>query len=108
MQGNRRAKFLSLWASHYWRSNSLDASSTRTAIMSQAPLSKEKMVCPNCEKDEVGTYTANDSFLYGVENPVRLVAKDVLFFRCMACELEFTGEDGEQKREEAVRAHLAT
>lgn len=64
-------------------------------------------LCPNCEKDEVGTFTADDWFLYGVEKQFRLVAKDVLFFRCMACGLEFTGEDGEQKRLQAVRDHLA-
>lgn len=63
-------------------------------------------LCPNCEKDEVGTFTADDWFLYGVEKQFRLVAKDVLFFRCMACGLEFTGEDGEQKRFQAVRDHL--
>lgn len=63
-------------------------------------------LCPNCEKDEVGTFTADDWFLYGVEKQFRLVAKDVLFFRCMACDLEFTGEDGEQKRLQAVRDHL--
>lgn len=62
--------------------------------------------CPNCEKNEVGTFTADDWFLYGVEKQFRLVAKDVLFFRCMACDLEFTGEDGEQKRLQAVRDHL--
>lgn len=65
-------------------------------------------LCPNCEKDEVGTFAADDSFLYGTKNPVRLIAKDVLFFRCMACGLEYTGEDGENKRLEAIRAHLAT
>lgn len=63
-------------------------------------------LCPNCEKDEVGTFTADEWFLYGVEKQFRLVAKDVLFFRCMACGLEFTGEDGEQKRLQAVRDHL--
>lgn len=65
-------------------------------------------LCPNCGKDEVGTFTADDSFLYGSSNPVRLIAKDVLFFRCMACHLEYTGEDGEEKRMEAIRAHLTT
>jgi hypothetical protein len=65
-------------------------------------------LCPNCGKDEVGTFTADDSFLYGSSNPIRLVAKDVLFFRCMACHLEYTDEDGEEKRMEAIRAHLTT
>jgi hypothetical protein len=63
-------------------------------------------LCPNCGKDEVGTFTADDWFLYG-SNQYRLVAENVLFFRCMACGLEYTGEDGENKRMEAVRAHLA-
>ena len=62
--------------------------------------------CPNCGKDEVGTFTADDWFLYG-QQQYRLVAKDVLFFRCMACGLEYTGEDGEDKRLKAVQEHLA-
>lgn len=68
----------------------------------------KKMLCPNCGKDEVGTYVADDSFLYGVGNPVRLIAKDVDFFRCVACELTYTGEDGERKRQQAVQDHLST
>lgn len=67
----------------------------------------EATPCPNCGKDEVGTFTADHWFLYGVEKQFRLVAEGVLFFRCMACSLEFTGEDGEQKRLQAVRDHLA-
>lgn len=65
------------------------------------------ILCPNCDKDEVGTFTADNWFLYGVENQYRLVAKNVLFFRCMACDLEFIGEDGERKRLQAVNEHLA-
>lgn len=61
--------------------------------------------CPNCEADEVGTFTADQWFLYGRQQH-RLCAKDVEFFRCMACGCEFTGEDGERKRDKAVRQFL--
>lgn len=62
--------------------------------------------CPNCGKSEVSTFTADNWFLYGVSKHFRLCAENVLFFRCMSCNLEYTGEDGENKRMEAVRAHL--
>jgi hypothetical protein len=78
-----------------------------TALRAAArPVETTAELCPNCGRDEVGTFTADDSFLYGSSNPVRLVAKDVLFFRCLGCHLEYTGEDGEKKRTAAVRAHL--
>jgi hypothetical protein len=70
--------------------------------------SSDQITCPNCGSTEVGTFTADDSFKYGVTKPVTLVAKNVLFFRCTACNLEYTGEDAEQKRERAVRAHLSS
>lgn len=73
----------------------------------RVPVETPAPQCPNCDSAEVGTFTADNWFLYGVEKQYRLVAKDVLFFRCMACSLEYTGEDGEQKRDEAVRDHLA-
>lgn len=59
--------------------------------------------CPNCEAREVGTFIADQQFTYGSE---RLTARNVEFFRCMACGQEFTGEDGEQKREQAIEDHL--
>jgi len=73
----------------------------------QKPAEAPVLQCPNCESAEVGTFTANNWFLYGVEKQYRLVAENVLFFRCMYCGLEYTGEDGERKRSEAVRNHLA-
>lgn len=73
----------------------------------KAPVPSKEKLCPNCGKDEVGTYTADDSFLYGISNPVRLIAKNVEFFRCMACEQVYTGEDGEKKRQLAVQDHLS-
>lgn len=65
-------------------------------------------LCPNCGTDTVGTYVADNSFKYGVENPITLIAKDVLYFHCTECHLDFTGEDGEYKRTSAVITHLAT
>jgi hypothetical protein len=63
--------------------------------------------CPNCGCHEVGTFTADNWFLYGRQQH-RLCAEGVEFFRCMSCELEFTGEDGERKRAEAVRQFLTS
>lgn len=63
--------------------------------------------CPNCEQNEVGTFHADQWFLYGSAQH-RLLAANVEFFRCMACGCEFTGEDGEQKRNQAVRDFLST
>jgi hypothetical protein len=79
----------------------------RAALLGVRPSVEYDAPCPNCEAREVGTYTADQSFLYGTEYPVRLTAKDVEHFRCMKCELEFTGRDGEQKRLQAVQEHLA-
>lgn len=85
-----------------------DARQLRDWLNKALPDETSRELCPNCGKDEVGTFTADDSFLYGRgRDQYRLIAKDVLFFRCMACGLEYTGEDGEAKRMEAVRAHLA-
>jgi hypothetical protein len=77
-------------------------------MRSRTDRSKETIVCPSCGKDEVDTFTADDSFQYGIgDNPVTLVARNVLFFRCVACRLEYTGEDSETKREQAVKDYLS-
>lgn len=65
------------------------------------------LTCPNCESSEVGTFRSDNWFLYGVGKQYRLVSENVLFFHCIECGLEYTGEDGEKKRLQAVRDHLA-
>jgi DNA-binding transcriptional regulator YiaG len=63
-------------------------------------------VCPNCTGSQFDTEWRKQSFQYGKPGEaVELVAK-VPVHVCRACEFEFTGEEAEEARHEAVCRHL--
>jgi YgiT-type zinc finger domain-containing protein len=62
--------------------------------------------CPNCESFAVRVEDREDRFLYGVgADAVELVAHVPLHL-CSDCGLEYTDEEGEQRRHDAVCKHL--
>ncbi len=62
--------------------------------------------CPNCEGDNVSFEYRDEQFTYGAnEDAVELTAH-VLVQKCDDCELEFTGDDADMIRHEAVCRHL--
>lgn len=63
-------------------------------------------VCPNCNGTEFDVQSRDQHFLYGKpEEAVELVAT-VPVHNCKTCGFEFTGEEAEESRQEAVCRHL--
>ena len=62
--------------------------------------------CPNCEGTEFALGRKEQRFLYGKENEAIELRAIVPVYACKACGFEFTGEDAEEARHEAVCRYL--
>jgi DNA-binding transcriptional regulator YiaG len=65
-----------------------------------------QLQCPNCDSTDVENRTTIDRFQYGIgENAVELTA-NIPIGHCRACDLEYSGDDAERIRHDAICAHL--
>jgi len=65
-----------------------------------------QLQCPNCDSTDVESRTTIDRFKYGVgDNAVELTAT-IPINHCRACDLEYSGEEAERIRHNAICAHL--
>ena len=62
--------------------------------------------CPNCDGTELGVERREQRFLYGKEGEGVELGAIVPVHTCKACGFEFTGEEAEEARHEAVCRHL--
>jgi DNA-binding transcriptional regulator YiaG len=63
-------------------------------------------VCPNCNGTEFDLDRREQRFLYGKEGEASELTAVVPVSTCKTCGFEFTGEDAEEARHEAVCRHL--
>ena len=63
-------------------------------------------VCPNCNGTEFGLERREQRFLYGREGEASELMAVVPVQACKTCGFEFTGEEAEEARHEAICRHL--
>jgi len=63
-------------------------------------------VCPDCAGVRFNTELREQRFLYGKPGEAVELAAKVPVYICTACKFEFTGEEAEEARHEAVCQHL--
>ncbi len=63
-------------------------------------------VCPNCEGTEFSVERREQKFLYGREGEASELTAEVPVHQCKSCGFEFTGEEAEEARHEAVCRYL--
>jgi DNA-binding transcriptional regulator YiaG len=63
-------------------------------------------VCPNCAENRFDTESREQRFLYGKPGEAIELVANVPVHICRACKFEFTSEEAEEPRHEAVCQHL--
>lgn len=61
--------------------------------------------CPDCLSTEVETQWTDDAFEYG-DKPVTVIRVKIPVRKCKSCGLQYTDEQTEQIRQDAVSNHL--
>ena len=63
-------------------------------------------VCPNCNGREFLRELKEQKFLYGKDGDASELRASVPVYECKACGFQFTGEDAEEARHDAICRHL--
>ncbi len=78
----------------------------RTTIGSTSETSNRAVQCPNCDSMHVQTHTKVDRFMYGIGPDAVQLSAEIPAHRCSNCGLEFSGDEAERLRHQAVCDHL--
>lgn len=62
--------------------------------------------CPNCGSSSLKHETVLNRFPYGAGKDAPQLTALIPVSRCLSCGLEFSGEEAERARDEAIRRHL--